>query len=150
MDHIGSLLGRSDLTQTPKNYSVTSQEQETRRRMVEAQIKRMAFSQGLEMPSPTRLALLVSDALRLWTEIPTAMIPNAVDEGLIAAGTYPWNAGIVAKAWRAARAERKVELGTGRMSEKESRDYLEWLEAQGKIADEERRAGFEFKPPVIV
>jgi hypothetical protein len=43
----------------------------------------------------------------------------------------------------------KPEL-SGKMSSKSSAEYLQWLDQQGKIAQEERKNGFTFNPPGIV
>jgi hypothetical protein len=75
----------------------------------------MALSQNQEPPSPARLSLLVADAMRLWKEIPTGDIADAVDEGLIDAGKYPVNAGTVAKAWKDPKA-KTLELGQSKTS----------------------------------
>lgn len=149
MEHLGNLLAANASMLTQKTSEETLEAQETRRRLVEAQLKRISLSQGAEAPSAVRLSLLVTDALRLWMEIPSEGLAVAVDEGLIAAGSFPCNAGTVAKAWRGKMNERKLELGAGRMSESDSAKYLVWLDEQGKIAKKEREEGFQFQPPRI-
>lgn len=109
--------------------------------MVEMQFRRIALSQGEAVPTPERMSLLVADALRLWVEIPTEELNDAVSEGLIQAGNFPLKAGAVAKAWRERKPSEKRFLGAGRMNEQETRQYLDWLDEQGRIAQQERLAG---------
>ena len=96
--------------------------------MIESQLRRIAVSQGSASPTGALLTLLTADATRLWKDIPTESIPDAVDEGLTAAGTFPCNAGIVAKAWRDRKPSGNRYLGAGRMNEQETLAYIRWLE----------------------
>lgn len=112
--------------------------EEARRAMVEMQFKRIAVSQGEAIPGPERMALLVADAVRLWAEIPTEELNDAVSEGLIQAGNFPLKAGGVAKAWRDRKPSEKRFLGAGRMNEGETVKYLAWLDECGRIAEQER------------
>src|SRR5690606_36109941 len=82
------------------------------------------MSQGEPKPSAERLSLLVADALRLWVDIPTTSLVEAVDEALIAAGNFPLKVGAVAKAWREKAVPESRFLGAGRMNQKETMQYI--------------------------
>lgn len=120
---------------TPKDSTQSSRERHT---VVEAALQRIALSQGQPAPTGPRMALLVADATRLWKEIPTGEIHDAVDEGLIQAGNFPCTIGGVAKAWRERKPSEKRFLGAGRMNESETMNYLAWLDECGRISEDER------------
>ena len=134
MEHIG-LIVQNASTPTPNSFYETS---ETRRKVIEAQLKRIALSQGHEQPSPARLSLLVADAMLVWNEIPTRCLSEAVTEGLKSAGSFICSAGTVAKAWKEPKA-KPLELGQSKASGLEALEHSrEWAARWESMSPEKR------------
>lgn len=87
----------------------------------------MSLSAKQDPPDSERLDYLLEDAFRLWKDIPTRYLPEAVDDAIIQAGNFEATAGLVAKCWRE-RDGKEIHLGSGAVMDVDAtRKYLDWL-----------------------
>ena len=104
-------IGKTVTNPSMLGQQPSSQESDSRIALIEMQIRRMAISTHTPPPNEDRLALLVSDAISLWKNIPDAMIPEAVTIALRESGNFMPSNGKVAGCWEKITAPKPLELG---------------------------------------
>lgn len=88
------------------------------------------------------MSFLVEDALRLWKDIPSERLTEAVEAAIIHAGNFPATTGLVAKCWADRRPKESLadfHNITGQMRALPPPQSHEALEALGDMAREIQR-----------
>lgn len=128
MEAAGEILARTNPQGKSWSGQTPNSSETLRRDAVEEAIRRIYTS--ARKPPPMKdsatLRLETEDALKLWKDIPTQSLPEAVDAAIIEAGAFQATNGLVAKLW-AARKAKLPELdhaALGRRQQEEERRYL--------------------------
>jgi hypothetical protein len=103
-----SLPELKNSTVTQPNSSETFEK--ARRDLVGKHLRRMFVSAHQPVPEPDRMTLLIEDAVRLWRDIPSERLTEAVEAAQKEAGGFPATAGLVARCYERRQAPKTLEL----------------------------------------